>query len=232
MARSICRLSERRRPHSGPPIQKGSCTGLGWLVFNEDSVLKEWLFFLFLFFLSFSLLETFSSSEPLLIRPPPCGLRGTGQPGEAGEEPAAPCGRAQDGCLHICMVAVRQEEVCICEYRSPRSLTRRQTHGYADSHKIRQVVGAGHLPRVNVQHTRAKVGYWTRPEGPVQGRCGPTQAEGRAPAAGGSSLVRVCQRSRAASGCCRQSLQCFRASPRAPGPRDTPPMKSLDFPMS
>lgn len=31
--------------------------------------------------------------------------------------------------------------------------------------KIRQVVwGRGILPHVNVQHTRAKVGYWTRPQ--------------------------------------------------------------------
>lgn len=119
-------------------------------------------------------------------------------------------------------------------------------------------VGQGHPTHVNVQHTRAKVGYWTRPQRACAGQLRSAQASGNAPAAGGSSLVRVCQRSTAVSSWCRQSLQCFWASPRAPGPRDTPPeeqarqptcqcplsssltpgglfhspMKSLDLPMS
>lgn len=159
------------------------------------------------------------------------GRGGRGSLGRQERGAAAPCGRAQDGCVHICAVASQAGGSCICEYRSPRSLTRRQTHGHADSHKIRQVVGGGaSTPCKRATHScegwvldlaPREAGGWG--EG-VLGRwwC-PAQAEGRAPAAGGSSLVRVCQRSRAASGCCRQSLQCFRASPRAPGPRDTPP---------
>lgn len=51
-------------------------------------------------------------------------------------------------------------------------------------------------------------------------------------AAPGSSLVSVCQRSMRLSLFFRQSNQCFRRSPLALMPRTTPPMKSLDFPMS
>lgn len=48
-----------------------------------------------------------------------------------------------------------------------------------ETHKIRQVVwGRGIPPHVNVQHTRAKVGYWTRPQRACDGQLLFPQAKG------------------------------------------------------
>lgn len=77
--------------------------------FLNDSVLKDWLFFGFCPFL-----ETFSSFEPPLIRPPPCGQRGRGSlerqergaaAGALGRGPwqDLPAGVHRAGGLHICM---------------------------------------------------------------------------------------------------------------------------------
>lgn len=66
-------------------------------------------------------------------------------------------------------------------------------------------------------------------QGRVQQQVGAGQSLSTAP---GSSLVSVCQRSIRLSLFFRQSNQCFRRSPLALMPRTTPPMKSLDFPMS
>lgn len=63
----------------------------------------------------------------------------------------------------------------------------------------------------------------------VRRQVGASQSLSTAP---GSSLVSVCQRSIRLSLFFRQSNQCFRRSPLALMPRTTPPMKSLDFPMS
>lgn len=86
---------------------------------------------------------------------------------------------------------------CICEYRSPQSLTR-QTHGHRDSHTNKVAWGGDIPPRVNVQHTRARVGYWTWPEGPVLGSSCPLrwreepQPQGAARWSGCASAPELC----------------------------------------
>lgn len=57
------------------------------------------------------------------------------------------------------------------ELHSPSRADRPRSRRFT---KIRQVVqGGGSPPRVNVQHTRAKVGYCTRPDRAVPGHCCP-----------------------------------------------------------
>lgn len=165
MARSICYLTGRQRPSDGHPFRRAAVRG--W----DFSVLKEWLFSCPLLFWKHSPPPNLPESDLLP------GWGGVGQPGEAGERSRGPWGAAltalpagvQAGWFaYLQVIASQAGGSCICEYRSPQSLTR-QTHGHRDSHTDKVAWGGGIPPCVNVQHTRARVGYWTWPEGPGLG---------------------------------------------------------------
>jgi hypothetical protein len=131
-----------------------------------------------LVFFSCPFSETFSSKPPL-IRPPPRGV-GPGQPGEAGES-SSRAGRVPAGLLPVCM-----GWFCIFAGNS-ESGRRKFAYVNIDLHspsqedrptvtemltKIRQLVqGRGILPHVNVQHSRAKIGYWPQPRAPMLDNC-------------------------------------------------------------
>lgn len=87
-------------------------------------------------FLPFSFLETVSSSEPPRIRPPPCGLRGSGQPGEAGARRDSPL-RAPAGRVFAYLRGSESGRRKFAYVNTDRHgpSRERQTHGHADAHE-------------------------------------------------------------------------------------------------
>lgn len=146
--------SQRGRDPAVVPCLKGQLyRARFFFFFNEDSVLKEWLFF---GSLSFSFLGTFSSSEPPLIRPPPCAGRGTGSL-ERQERRAAAGALGQGALTGLPLQVCTGWVVCIfacCSVSGRRKFAYvnidlhspsqdRLTHGHGESHEIRQVVRGG-----------------------------------------------------------------------------------------
>lgn len=130
--------------------------------------------------------------------------QGAGQPGEAKRGVAGWAGHWQEtphGPVHgvvayLQVTASQAGEVCICEHSSPQSS--QEDRPTSQTHKIRQVVwGRGH-PTPCKRATHSCEGWVLDPaQRACAGQLLSTQARGKAP---GSSLVKVCQRSRAVSG--------------------------------